>query len=203
MYRIAITGKANVGKNTLATLLDQMIFDNHMLTKLQEPYSGKFMAFADPIKQIILTMFPQAKKDCLFGPSALRAEVIPGAFKDGKSLTYRQALIDIGTLARKYNDMVWVENFQDRYEKVLALKRPPQIVVVTDVRFRNEFVHLKEQGFYHVRLYRETGLPAINHASETNQNTIADNEFDFVLHNNRTLAYLNDEVRKILPRLMS
>ena len=42
MFRIAITGKANTGKNTLATLLDQIIFDNHMLTKLQEPYSGRF-----------------------------------------------------------------------------------------------------------------------------------------------------------------
>lgn len=203
MYKIAITGKMNTGKNTLATLLDQMIFDNHMITKLQEPYGGKFMAFADPIKQIVLTMFPQAKKECLFGPSALRSEAIPGAFKENQPLTYRQALIDIGTLAREYNDLIWIQNFQDRYIKVLDLKRPPQIVVVTDVRFRNEFDHLKEHGFYQIRLYRETGLPAINHASETNQNTITDDEFDFVLHNNRTLDYLKDEVKKIIPRLKS
>ena len=206
MFRIAITGKANTGKNTLATLLDQIIFDNHMLTKLQEPYSGRFMAFADPIKQIVLTMFPQAKKECLFGPSALRAEAIPDAFKEGQPLTYRQALIDIGTLARTYNDLVLIQNFQDRYEKVLLLKQPPQIVVVTDVRFRNEFDHLKDQGFYQIRLYRDTNAPETatsKHESETQQATIADDEFDCVLNNNRTLDYLTDEVKKIIPKLKS
>lgn len=203
MYKIAITGKANTGKNTLATLLDQMIYDNHMFTKIKGPYSGKFMAFADPIKEIVLTMFPQAKKECLYGPSALRADPIPDAYKNGLPLSYRQALIDIGTLARAYNDMVWIDNFQSRYDKVLAQKRSPQIVVVTDVRFRNEFDHLKAQGFFQIRLYRETGMPPIEHASETNQNTIEDDEYDCVLFNNRTLDYLKDEVRKIIPRLKS
>lgn len=199
MYKIAICGKANTGKNTLANLLDQEVFTQKHHT--DNPYKAVFMAFADPIKEIVLTMFPQAKKDCLYGPSALRSEVISEAFKGDQPLTYRQALIDIGTHAREYNDLVWIQNFQNRYEKIRT--KNTKLVIVTDVRFRNEFDHLKKEGFYQIRLYRETGLPTINHVSETQQNTIADDEFDYVLHNNRTLDYLKDEVKKIIPKLKS
>lgn len=209
MFKVAICGKANTGKNTLSNILYNETYEWWNAQQLaasrgmigMQTYSGKFMAFADPIKEIILNMFPQAKKDCLYGPSDLRSENIPDAFREGQPLTYRQALIDLGSLARGYDDLVWVKNFQSRYDKVLSQKRPPYIVVVTDVRFRNEFDHLKAQGFYQIRLYRETGMPPIEHASETNQSTIDDEEFDCVLFNNRTLDYLKDEVKKIVPKM--
>ena len=160
------------------------------------------MAFADPIKEIVLIMFPHANKECLYGPSQLRAEPIPGAFKNGKPLTYRQALLDIGTeVGRAYNDKIWLENFDHRYEQLL-LKSKPDLLVVTDVRFRNEFEHLKRKGFFQIRLYRETGMAPIEHVSETNQNTISDEEFDYVLFNNKSLEDLKEEVRtNIIPRL--
>lgn len=201
MFKIAITGKANTGKNTLAKLIDEQVFAQTHPDPRRVTYKGAFMAFADPIKEIVMTMFPQSKKDCLYGPSALRSEPIPDAFKHGLPLSYRQALIDIGTLARAYNDLVWIENFEARYNKIAT--KNPQLIIVTDVRFRNEFNYLKEQGFFQIRLYRETGMPAIDHASETNQNTIRDDEFDCVVSNNRTLDYLKDEVKKIIPRLKS
>lgn len=207
MYKIAICGKANTGKNTLANLLYQEAYekDNAAFTAKGglglQAYSGQYMAFADPIKEIVMTMFPRANKECLYGPSHLRAEVIPGAFKDGKPLTYRQALIDIGTeVGRKYSDSVWLENFDHRFEKVLSKKRPPNIVVVTDVRFRNEFDHLKKKDFFQIRLYRETGAPEIQHISETGQSSIKDEEFDYVLFNTKTLDELKEEVKsKIIP----
>jgi hypothetical protein len=203
MYKIAITGKANTGKNTLANLLYHECFekDRDKLGGLGlQAYSGKFMAFADPIKEIVMTMFPRASKECLYGPSHLRAEAIPGAFKDGKPLTYRQALIDIGTeVGRKYSDTVWLENFDHRFDK---LKTSLNIVVVTDVRFRNEFDHLKEKGFFQIRLYRDTGAPEIQHISETGQSSIRDDEFDYVLFNTKSLDELKEEVKsKIIPMI--
>lgn len=212
MFKIAICGKANTGKNTLANLLYHEAYEKEnaaMLARTSgainlQAYSGKFMAFADPIKEIVMIMFPKANKECLYGPSHLRAEAIPGAFKNGKPLTYRQALLDIGTeVGRGYNDKVWLENFDHRYEQILLKKHPPQIVVVTDVRFRNEFDHLKNKGFFQIRLYRDTGMPAIEHVSETNQNSIKDEEFDYVLFNNKSLDDLKEEVRcKIIPRMV-
>lgn len=190
MYKIAIMGKANTGKNTLAGLLiDELAKDS---------LSYKCIAFADPIKEIVMTMFPRANRNCLYGPSQLRAEAIPGAFKDGKPLTYRQALIDIGTeVGRKYSDKIWLENFDHRFDLITN-----DLVIVTDCRFRNEFDHLKQKGFFQIRLYRETGAPEIQHISETGQATIRDDEFDYVLFNTKTLDELREEVKsKIVPMI--
>jgi hypothetical protein len=213
MYKIAICGRANTGKNTLAKLLEQEIYDKtnrEWAIKSDTPpeqtytnFSWKSMAWADPIKEIVLLMFPHASKECLYGSSHLRSEPIPGAFKNDKPLTYRQALIDIGTeVGRAYNDKIWLENFDHRYEQLL-LKGKPDLVVVTDTRFRNEFEHLKKKGFFQIRLYRDTGkLSEINHISETNQNTILDEEFDYVLFNNKSLDELREEIKcNIIPRL--
>jgi hypothetical protein len=192
MYKIAIMGKANTGKNTLAGLLIDEI-------KVNGTNSYKCMAFADPIKEIVMTMFPRANRNCLYGPSQLRSESIPGAFKDGKPLTYRQALIDVGTeVGRKYSDRIWLENFDHRFESVVS-----DLVIVTDVRFRNEFDHLKEKGFFQIRLYRETGMAPIHHISETGQSSIKDEEFDYVLFNNKSLEDLKEEVKcQIIPKLI-
>lgn len=192
MYKIAICGKANTGKNTLAGLLIDEI-------KAIGSNSYKCMAFADPIKEIVMTMFPRANRNCLYGPSQLRSESIPGAFKDGKPLTYRQALIDVGTeVGRKYSDRIWLENFDHRYESVVS-----DLVIVTDVRFRNEFDHLKEKGFFQIRLYRDTGAPEIQHISETGQASIRDDEFDYVLFNNKSLEDLKEEVKcQIIPKMI-
>jgi len=208
MYKIAICGRANTGKNTLAKLLEQEVYARDSMAYFSQHdtplanFFWKSMAWADPIKEIVLIMFPHASKECLYGPSHLRAESITGAFKNGKPLTYRQALIDIGTeVGRAYNDKIWLENFDARYEQ-FCLKEKPDLVIVTDTRFRNEFEHLKRKGFFQIRLYRDTGMPPIEHISETNQSTIADEEFDYVLFNNKSLEDLKEEVRSnIIPRL--
>jgi hypothetical protein len=208
MYKIAICGRANTGKNTLSKLLEQEIYARDSMAYFSQHdtpltnFSWKAMAWADPIKEIVMIMFPHASKECLYGKSELRSEPIPGAFKNGKPLTYRQALIDIGTeVGRAYNDKIWLENFDHRYEQLL-LKNRPSLVIVTDTRFRNEFEHLKRKGFFQIRLYRDTGMAPIEHISETGQSAIKDEEFDYVLFNNKSLDDLKEEVRcKIIPRM--
>lgn len=208
MYKIAICGKANTGKNTLGTILQEEIIKRDDASSIAQhgkatsSFSARSMAFADPIKEIVLIMFPNCNRECLYGPSQLRAEAIPGAFKDGKPLTYRQALCDIGTeVGRAYNDKLWLENFDHRYDDIV-IRSKHDLVIVTDVRFRNEYEHLKRKGFFQIRLYRETGLPTINHVSETNQSSILDEEFDYVLFNNKSLDDLREEIRtNIVPRL--
>lgn len=194
MYKIAITGKANTGKNTLSRMLIRQIRDHgtHYV-------SAKQLAFADPIKEMIRQMFPTLPKKYLYGSSRFRSEIIPGAFKDGQPLTIRQLLIDLGTeVGRNYMPTVWLDNFDYRFEQA----KYEGIVVVTDVRFRNEFEHLAKLGFYQIRLYRNTGLPASGHISETNQDTIRDEEFDYVLHNDHDLKYLKHQVvSNIIPKL--
>lgn len=178
MYKIAITGKANTGKNTLATYLARQF-----VNKNGPLYDVEFIAFADSIKEIIRIMFPKLPKKYLYGSSKYRSEVIPGAIKDGKPLTIRQLLIDLGTVGRTYKENLWLEVFDHKLAKVT--KKNPTMVVVTDVRFRNEFDHLKKSGFFMIKLYRDE-VAKIDHLSETNQDSIKDSEFDCVVLNNGT-----------------
>lgn len=194
MYKIAICGKANTGKNTVS---------KYIIKELRNKYKGKktisheYIAFADPIKAMIRLMFPTLPEKYLTGSSQYRAEAIPGAFKEGKPLTVRQLLIDLGTgVGRTYKESIWLDAFDHTFERA----QRKSVVIVTDVRFRNEFDHLKNQGFYQIRLLRDSHT-VINHSSETNQDSIRDEEFDYVLHNNGTLKDLKSEVLKIVSQL--
>lgn len=195
MFKIAITGKANSGKDTLSRMITKefrLALDRYVYTKC--------MAFADPLKEMIRIMFPTIPKKNLYGSSNLRNEIIPGAFKDGNPLTIRQLLIDLGTeVGRKYKESVWLDNFDARLAKVHS----SALVIVTDARFRNEFDHLKHLGFVMIKLSRDGANPAINHISETSQDSIQENEFDFVINNNGTLSDLKHTVREIVTKLAS
>lgn len=200
MYKLSITGKANSGKNTLSKLLIAEIFQQKYLAKGQgDSYRGsELIAFADPIKEMVQYMFPKLNKEYLYGPSYLRNECVPGAYKNGDPLTVRNLLQDIGTgLGRSYKDDIWLEVFDHRFE---LAKENKSVVIVPDVRFRNEFNHLKEKNFYQIKLIRDS-IAQSNHISETNQDGISFNEFDYVVHNNGTLQDLEKEVSKIVQNL--
>lgn len=195
MYKIAITGKANTGKNTVGKLLVQEIKHHWSPNR----FSHQFIAFADPLKKMARLAFPQIPRKWFYGSSKFRSEVIPGAFKDGVPLTVRQLLIDLGNdFGRKYQPDIWLRNLDKAFDKLVKKNVP--VVVVTDCRFRNEFDHLKSLGFFQIRIVRDT-VTKINDASETNQDGIQDSEFDYVIRNNGTKEDLKKIIRQVLPHL--
>jgi hypothetical protein len=188
MIKIAISGQANTGKNTLGEILI-----TELSLKKGKTLSHQLLAFATPIKKIAEEMFPLLPKEYLYGPSYLRNKIIPNAFKNGESLTVRQLLLDIGTKGREYNEDIWVNNFAKSFTW-------DELIIVSDVRFLNEYYYLADQRFFQIRLYRQTGQPIIDHVSETKQSEIKDECFDYVLHNDRGLEELRQEViTNILP----
>lgn len=190
MYRIAISGKANSGKNTTANLLLQE------LAKLngKEQLISDVIAFADPIKEIVLRMFPKAVKEFLYGRSDLRSLTIPDALDNfGNPLTYRQALIDIGTMGRRYNPNIWVNHFDKTFENI-KLNKNIEAIIVPDVRFKEELEYLKKEGFFIIKLKRNNELK-INHDSETIQDAFIASEFDDVIINNDGIDDLRNKIK--------
>lgn len=182
MFKIGISGKANSGKNTAAELIRNMLY------KECNAYDTKTMAFADPVKEIVKIMFPHVKRNHLYGSSKFRKTIIKGAKdKSGNPLTIRQALIEVGTvMGRGMNDSIWLDVFDERLKKHEV---HCDGIVVTDVRFPNEFFHLKEKGFILLRIKRDN-QEQIDNISETTQDLIRNSEFDIVLDNNGTLDQL-------------
>lgn len=203
LKKIAICGKQNTGKNTLATVLTEVLCANK--------YEYEIKAFADPIKEMICLMFPKANPKYLWGSSNLRNNIIPNAYdKNGKPLTYRQALIDIGTLGRQYNKDVWVNAFDDRVKKIIGWRQmdnyeePLKIVdikllICSDVRFINEYVYLKDKGFFIIKVVRDTIIHSKD-ATETEQDGINDNQFDYILQNNGTIEAFKEQAVMVAGR---
>lgn len=180
MVNIALCGKANSGKNAVAQLIQS------------HTSNFEIVAFADPIKELVMNMFPWADRECLFGSSKLRGNTIGNA-KDssGNPLTYRQALIDLGTLARGYDPKHWINVFSHR----LSIISNP--IICTDVRFENEFNFLKEKGFILIKIKRSNNV-LIDHVTETSQDSIEESKFDYVISNNGTLEDLKLEINRAI-----
>jgi hypothetical protein len=187
MIKIAISGKINAGKNTLATLLVK-----HLGLTENE---AKIVGLADPMKNMILQMIPNANRECLFGPSDLRSNVISDDLlsDDGNPLTYRQALLDLGKFGRNYNSNIWLNALVQDAE----LSKDKKAYIVSDVRFVNEFEYLHNADFYTIRIKRPSP-ERVNDISETDQNAIPDGHFHAVVQNYGDLEMLNLRAQKLI-----
>lgn len=206
MKRIALCGKANSGKNLTASKIAAAICDKNRAEE------AKMLAFANPIKSMVLNMFPWANRDYLYGASKLRNNIIPNITdKEGKPLTYRQVLIDLGSQGRTYNFDHWIEvydytvrNLTKEYNRIVndTWDIPPNIkcILCSDVRYRNEFEYLKSNGYFQIKIFRKSDI-TINDSSETNQDSIKNEEFDYVLDNNGSLEDLDKNIEKIVSAI--
>lgn len=198
MIKIAISGQARTGKNTLAEMLVRNAIP-HTIKNETDSFRFKIVAVADPIKNMVMEMVPNANPECLWGQSELRSKPIPGDLKDlnGNPLTYRRALMDIGSLGRKYNTDIWLNALVQDAEKNKSLK----VYVVSDVRFPNEINYLKNHGFHMIRLKR-MGVPQIDDVSETAQLEIPDSFFDDVIENDGPLSELDHRAEIIVHKFV-
>jgi hypothetical protein len=196
MIKVAISGQARTGKNTLAEMIVNNVKPIGLTLGIP---THKIVAVADPIKNIVMQMVPNADPECLWGQSEFRSKPIPGDFNDldGNPLTYRRALIDIGTLGRKYNPDIWLNALVQDAAKNQSLR----VYVVSDVRFPNEINYLKDHGFYMIRLKR-LGVPQIDDVSETAQLQIPDSFFDDVIENDGPLSELNRRAEIIVHKFV-
>lgn len=195
MYKVALCGKANSGKNTVSKIIKKQLEKTISNGEWLNTFS---LAFADPIKEIIANIFPQANKKCLYGSSKHRSQIIGDSFdKNGQPLTYRQALIDIGSLGRIYNKNIWVNKFDSNLNKQLK-KNNYKLIICTDVRFEEEFDYLKANNFNIFKIKRNS-ITLINDVSETTQDGIPDDKFDAIIDNNKSLNDLKEEVKRIIP----
>lgn len=197
MYKIAVSGKANSGKDTISRYFKDC-FDPVWENKSFTVHKAVNIAFADPIKEMILQMYPNLEREYLFGDSKYRDSIIPGSYHDGKPLTIRVLLQELGESCKGYNPKIWIDAFDTKFRA--AQFRGDNLVIASDLRFIDEFNYLKENGFYIVRIFRGE-KEGMNHVSETQQKQIKDSDFDKVINNNSGLADLRAIINEISKSL--
>jgi len=214
---IGIMGQARAGKDSIAAYL-------------AENYNAVRLGLADPMKRFCKEVFDFSDEQ-LYGDQRdvfdIRykrlSKTKAGLPVSATNLTARYALQTLGTeWGRNCYENVWIdygirvaqELLRDPYRRYTveqglylgASPRPTAGVVFSDLRFRNEFEAVKKAGGFLVRVYRpgadgETAGVS-KHASEEEQKTIKDEEFDLILRNNDTLSHLHMLVREELaPRV--
>lgn len=195
MVKIGISGKARSGKDTVTDLIIE-----HFENKVPETSSraSRKFSFAFPIKKIILQMFPTTPLDILWGPSENRSKNISGT-----NLTYRQLLLDIGKFGRNYDPDLWVSSTLEEiklwmeYQKEFVIDTDFMLAIISDIRFKNEYLKLKDNNYYLIRVVRPNNDYSIDDISETGLDHIADSEFDMVIVNDSTIENLKEKIKAI------
>lgn len=169
--KIAFGYKARSGKDTSAEYL-------------RGQYGGQIFKFAQPIYDIMKATHEIAGLD---------------NFKDTKLLTW------VGTdWGRSINENIWVDNCLKRINQAerqgcyLSNESFVNNFFVTDVRFPNEAEALKGNGFFLVKVDRET-RPQEERASHLSENALNDyKKWDFVINNNDTIENLYEQLQTVV-----
>jgi hypothetical protein len=112
--------------------------------------------------------------------------------EDNGYLTPRVALQQLGTeYGRNCYSSIWIDYTFRSIKKIVAspdyAREHRCGVVISDVRFRNEFEAVKKNGGVNIRIVRDKATTlksgGASHQSEKEQKLMKDSEFDFVFHN--------------------
>jgi len=195
---IGINGYAGSGKDTVGEIIKQLQPHEHWEIK---KFAGKLKDVASTILGIPTLMFedqefkkktlpqmwsnhglPMTVRDFLqrLGTDALREGLHPNTWVNALMMDYKEQLINI------INDEGY--QFEERYPNW----------VITDCRFPNEAIAIKNQGGVIVRINRP-GINAVNaHPSEV---ALDHWHFDYVIENDESIVELKHQVRDILKQV--
>jgi len=202
---ISLSGLAGSGKSTVAKIL-------------VNDYNFIEIAFADPIKRAVMNWW-DFTEDQLWGSSDLRNLPDERYPIDNGFLIPRSTLTTIGSdIARVLDKDVWVrygiktakrlleEPYSLNYKRTVGIfnekrKIPIAGVIISDVRFTNEFIRIKSEEGIIIRVKNDraglSGKAAV-HVSETEHQAWPDENFNVLIYNNGTLEELDVKVREMV-----
>lgn len=180
LHRIALSGKAGSGKDTVADILTRS--DDWVR-----------VAFADAIKETALLLDPYVS----LGDNAyvkLKFLVDTLGWDYAKSYSdVRRILQHLGIEAGRnvHGEDCWLNIAKEKAFNAWLAKKS---VIFTDMRFMNEFIYLKDHGYTVVKLIRETSIDCrenLEHESECNLDNVLYKDWDFIIHNDGSLDNLS------------
>lgn len=208
---IGVLGPAGSGKDTVSDFL-------------VKKYGFTKVALADPLKRICRDVYGFSDEQ-LWGPSEFRNN--PDLrYPTGRGhLSPRVALQTLGTeWGRAMYENTWMDYGirvaegivlgEGRYSQKKGLYTPsffeklftkkPKGVVFSDIRFKNEVDAIRRRHTGFVVRIKRAGLASVGvagHASEEEQKSLKDADFDYVIDNNEGIEQLYRSITKMLTVL--
>jgi dephospho-CoA kinase len=172
--RLAFSAKAGSGKSEAMKIIKELLPGNQIVN----------VKFADDLYDIMYM---------------IQDHLGMKRHKDGKFLQL------IGTSwGRELDKNIWVNRFKDKINKI-SKESPNAVIICDDVRMVNEFFCTQNEGFTMIRINRDLDLRKaslvgrdVNHPSETEQDIIPDESFDYVVNNNGSKQGLRVQIQNII-----
>lgn len=142
MFVIGVAGQAQMGKDTLADALALKLNEHVTAPKYAEPMLWKRRAFAYNVKKVYADTFGV---DFDFIEKWKTNPEPPPGF----DMTVRQSLQFIGDGFRKILPTIWLD---------LAFRDKTSPIIISDVRYVNEFMRVKSEGGFNVLVARPDKL---------------------------------------------
>jgi hypothetical protein len=185
---IAISGKKGSGKSTCSELF------------LQE---GFYLdSFANTVKDVasLIFNFPRERLEGISESDRTWRETPDKDFSAllGRSFRPRDALTLIGTEFGRdlIHPNIWIKTLIDRYKI-----RQNANLVITDLRFENEFVEIKKLNAITIRINRNN-IPKSEHISETAlDQKDSEGEFDYYIQNDGSIEELKEKIKDIIKEI--
>ena len=172
---IGISGKAGSGKDTVADIL-------------VKEFGFKKFVFADALKEMVMKHFGLTYEECYGKKTECSRRILQG--------------LGGGFVRQEIDEWYWIKQLDKKITSYLK-KYPQSKIVISDVRYKNEYKSIKnkfgtviyDRGLT-IRIERKASKIecGINHASETELDNITD--WDLVIHNDHDLITLKELVRK-------
>lgn len=168
MKIIGISGKKGSGKDTFAQFLKEEL-------EKQLGKTVKVDSFAANLKYCCALISGQP--DYLFCNQDM---------KDRKAgflnFTNRELMQKFGDLTRSLDKDIWIKSLFNKY---LYLDNPPEYLIISDVRFKNEAEHIKKLDGILIRIESDR-VKEDNHISEIELDNYS--KFDLEISNNKSLT---------------
>lgn len=186
---IALAGPKGSGKDTVADIIGRQY--------VHRWYTVDRVAFADPIKKMVQHIFElnvnSNDQYDLFKRTNI-TYTLPGHLPT--AVSGRHVVREIGMLMRDYD----VNQFTKYVEGVVnsGVESDNRIVVVTDLRFENEYESLKSMGAKIVKIKR----PDSYYDGHVTEREFEDSMVDYVINNDGSLINLQNQVIDMVDKFI-
>lgn len=184
-----MTGPKGSGKDTVGQLIKHYF--------VAPGWSAHTIAFADPIKTVVrdLFVFETMQEYDDFKRTTCNFSLPKPLTRDMQlyQVEGRHLVREIGMLMRKYDDKQFTKYVVDEIEY-----RPNDVWVVTDLRFDNEWLVLKQLGAKVINIKR----PNYEFDGHITERGFNESLVDYQLLNDGDLAYLKTRVNSIVDSII-